>query len=388
MAMYLFTKDLRLRASINTQLHKGCISTTEKSSIKKTSEKMFQDPHPVLIIDESFSTEGVLPLLEYLISSHIPGPKILIPKIKQPVSSFVSEGNIAILYRPFTIEQLLLCAISVSSMDAIAPHISLSMKEQLETLSLEKNYESEFVGSSIHIKEIKKIISHIGSHFSAVHINGESGTGKEIVASLLKEASGNQGPFEVVNCSNIPSSLADVYLFGAKKGAYTDAIYEQKGCVKRADGGILFLDEIEDLSLNVQGKLLRLLETKEFTQLGSDEKEISNFKLISASNVDLKQLVVEKKLRFDLYNRINKIVIALPPLRARKEDIPQLIDYYLKTHHDMRIIEPNTLEILLKYDWPGNVRELFNTIEMLRIFNNKESILSSKNILVDSIFSA
>ena len=133
MAMYLFTKDLRLRASINTQLKKGCISTTEKTLIRRTSEKILKDPHPILIIDEGFSTDGVLPLLEYLISSHIPGPKILIPKQKQSLSSYVSEGSIAILYRPFTIEQLLSCAISVSSIHAIEDHISESLRQNLET---------------------------------------------------------------------------------------------------------------------------------------------------------------------------------------------------------------------------------------------------------------
>jgi len=386
MAMYLFTKDLRLRASINTQLDKGCISTTDKISVQRTSEKILNDPHPVLIIDEGFSTDGVLPLLEYLISSHIPGPKILIPKQKQTYSTYASEGSITILYRPFTIEQLLSCAMSVSSIEAIKPHICDELKEKLETDSQKGIHASILVGNSPHIQKVRNIITHIGPHFSAIHINGESGTGKEVVASLLKETAMKHAPFEVVNCSNIPPSLADAYLFGARKGAYTDAIQDLKGCVKRAHGGILFLDEIEDLSLSVQGKLLRLLETKEFTQLGSDETEISNFKLISASNIDLKRLVVEKRLRFDLYNRINKVVISLIPLRQRKEDISLLITHYMKKHHDTRIIEEATLDAMLQYEWPGNVRELFNTLEQLRLFNLNNEVLKSTHILVDSIF--
>ncbi len=386
MAMYLFTKDLRLRASINTQLQKGCVSTTNIATIQHTAKIILKDPYPVLIIDEGFSAEGFLPLIEFLISSNIPGPKILIPKQKQPLSTFASEGGIAILYRPILIKQLLLCALSVSSINAIAPHISTTIMKELEIDNPRSRHLSKLVGSSKHIQEIKSIITHIGCNFSAVHINGESGTGKEIVASLLKEESNSEGPFEIVNCSNIPSSLADVYLFGSKKGAYTDAVQEQKGCVKRADGGILFLDEIEDLSLDVQGKLLRLLETNQFSQLGSDEIDVSNFRLITASNIDLKQLVAKKRLRFDLYNRINKIVLKLLPLRQRKEDIPFLIDHYLALHHDQRIIEPITRKVMLEYDWPGNVRELFNTIEMLRIFNDKEKILSSEKIMVDSIF--
>lgn len=386
MAMYLFTKDLRLRASINKNLLKGCISTTDKTLIKKTSEKILKDPHPILIIDEGFTSDGVLPLLEYLISSHIPGPKILIPKQKQVLSSSASEGSIAILYRPFTIEQLLTCAISVSSLAAIESHISQEMKKRLESSGTTESPNALLVGNSPSIKKVRNIISHVGPHFSTLHINGESGTGKEVVALLLKEMALKKSPFEVVNCSNIPPSLADAYLFGAKKGAYTDSIQDQKGCIKRAHGGILFLDEIEDLSLNVQGKLLRLLETKQFAQLGSDEKELSNFKLISASNVDLKRLVAEKRIRFDLYNRINKIVISLPPLRQRKEDIPLLIDYYMKKHQDHRTIELDTLEALLCYDWPGNVRELFNTLEQLRLFNLHTEVLTSSHILVDSIF--
>jgi len=382
MAMYLFTKDLRLRASINTQLEKGCISATDRTLIQRMSEKILKDPHPVLIIDEGFSTNGVLPLLEYLISSHIPGPKILIPTQKQTLSSFASEGSIAILYRPFSIEQLLSCAVSVSSIEAIKPHITLQMIEKLEI----KGNTSTLVGNSFLIERVRNIVSCIGPHFNTIHINGESGTGKEVVALLLKEKSIKNAPFEVVNCSNIPSSLADAYLFGARKGAYTDAVQDLKGCVKRAHGGILFLDEIEDLSLPIQGKLLRLLETKQFTQLGSDEKEYSDFKFISASNIDLKQLVVQRKLRFDLYNRISKVVISLPPLRQRKEDIPLLISHYMKNHQDTRTIEHSTLKAMLHYEWPGNVRELFNTLEQLRLFNLNKKELMSNRILVDSIF--
>ena len=386
MSLYLFTRNSRLRSNINTQLKKGCISAADRHSLNCIGKKIAADPHPVLIIDESFNEEGILPFVEYCISQHIPGPKIFIPKRKTEQSDYVYDGNHAILYRPFSIEQLLVCAIRLGSVEAVAEHISDEMRESIEKKYCKNLYSTFLVGDSDHIREVREIIRQIGNRFEYVHLNGESGTGKEIVASLLHYESNISSPFEAVNCSTIPPTLADAFLFGAKKGAYTDSKNEQKGCVKRADNGILFLDEIEDLPFEIQGKLLRVLETKKFTSLGSDEIETSNFRLITASNVDLKQLVSLKRLRFDLYHRINKVVITLLPLRERKEDILPLIGHFMNKKHEKREIEKETLDYMLTYHWPGNVRELFNTLEQLLLFNTHTETISKENIAVDSIF--
>jgi DNA-binding NtrC family response regulator len=387
MSLYIFTKNLRLRAQINTQLQKGCICATDSQSIHTVAKKILADPHPVLIVDENFHERGILPFVEYCISEQIPGPKIFIPKQRKEQSEYVSAGGVAILHRPFTIEQLIICAISVSSIEAVLDHISVEMKKTIEKNYCKNWYSTFLVGESDHIKEVRKIIQQIGNRFKYVHINGESGTGKEIVATLLHYEEDIHSPFEAINCSTIPPTLADAFLFGAKKGAYTDSHTDQIGCVKRSDNGILFLDEIEDLPMEIQGKFLRLLETRKFTTLGSDELQSSNFKLVTASNIELKQLVKEKRLRFDLYNRINKIVISLLPLRERREDILPLITHFLNKNNETRRIEKGTLDYMLEYQWPGNVRELFNTLEQLLLFNSNSETLSKEHIIVESIFS-
>jgi DNA-binding NtrC family response regulator len=202
---------------------------------------------------------------------------------------------------------------------------------------------------------------------STVLIEGATGTGKELVASFLHNNSLRKDqPFLALNCSSIPETLIESELFGHEKGAFTDAISAKQGLVEIANGGTLFLDEVAEILTTVQPKLLRFLETGEFRRVGGNKTPKSDVRLISATNKDLRQEVAAGRFREDLLYRLNVITLKLPSLRERREDIPLLVEHFLKSRagtKEPKKIDEKALEILMKYDWPGNVRELENVIE-------------------------
>ena len=203
---------------------------------------------------------------------------------------------------------------------------------------------------------------------------------------MLRKASKTPNPFVVVNCSTIPKSLADTHLFGHVKGAYTDAKESAPGYIARADGGLLFLDELEDMDRSIQGKLLRLLETSQYHKVGETVLESSRFKLITASNIPLDELLKRGLLRKDLYYRLNRLVISIPPLRNRKEDIPLLVDHFLESLGERRRPDAKTLARIMNNGWPGNVRQLFYELERLVLFADQEAQeLSFSEILTESV---
>ncbi|MFH1623685.1 MAG: sigma-54 dependent transcriptional regulator [Pseudomonadota bacterium] len=222
------------------------------------------------------------------------------------------------------------------------------------------------VGNSSEMQEVYKSIGQVAAKDITVLLTGESGTGKELVARAIYRHSmrGNK-PFVAVNCPAIPDNLLESELFGYEKGAFTDARVRKIGKLEQLDGGTIFLDEIGDMSLPLQAKMLRVLQEMEFERLGGNEPIKVDLRVIAASNKDLKKAVAERRFREDLYYRLNVVSIHLPPLRERKEDIPDLVWYFIKKlrielNKEVRDIAPPALEVLMRYDWPGNVRELEN----------------------------
>jgi DNA-binding NtrC family response regulator len=213
---------------------------------------------------------------------------------------------------------------------------------------------------------------------SAVLIEGASGTGKELVANFLHNNSLRKDqPFLALNCSSIPETLIESELFGHEKGAFTDAKSTKQGLVEIANGGTLFLDEVGEILITVQPKLLRFLETGEFRRVGGNKMMKSDVRLISATNKDLRQEVAAGTFREDLLYRLNVITLRLPPLRERKEDIPLLVEHFLKSKagaKEPKKIDDKALEILMRYDWPGNVRELENVVERAAVLS-PESVI-------------
>ena len=229
------------------------------------------------------------------------------------------------------------------------------------------------------MKKIYELAKKVAPSSSTVLILGESGTGKEVLAKYIHFCSKRKGPFITINCAAIPEELLEAELFGYEKGAFTGAIKSKPGKFEIANKGTLFLDEIGDLSLKLQAKLLRVIQEKQVERLGSDHSIKVDVRILAATNKDLEKEVQEGRFREDLFFRLNVIPIKLPPLRERKEDIPLLIQFFLKRICEREGIEEKkftsqAIKALLNYPWPGNIRELENFIERV-------VILSENNII-------
>ena len=208
---------------------------------------------------------------------------------------------------------------------------------------------------------------------STVLIEGPSGTGKELVANFLHAQSLRKNePFMALNCASIPETLIESEMFGHEKGAFTDATATKEGLVEIANGGTLFLDEVGEIALNVQPKLLRFLQTGEFRRVGGNKIMKSNVRIVSATNKELHREASNGRFREDLLYRLNVITLSLTPLRERKDDIPLLVNYFLKSkagNKEPKQIDTKALEVLMNYGWPGNIRELENVIERAAILS-------------------
>jgi transcriptional regulator with GAF, ATPase, and Fis domain len=212
---------------------------------------------------------------------------------------------------------------------------------------------------------------------STVLILGESGTGKELIAASICEHSLRKGkPFVKINCVAIPENLLESELFGYEKGAFTGATSQKIGKFELATGGTIFLDEIGDMPLTTQAKLLRVLQEKEFERVGGNRTIKVDVRFIIATNKNLPEMVRQGQFRDDLYYRINVFSIVLPPLRDRKEDIPYLVDYFLEKNPKQVQIAPEALQVITGYSWPGNIRELQNTIERAAVLTENGTVES------------
>jgi two-component system response regulator AtoC len=237
------------------------------------------------------------------------------------------------------------------------------------------------IGHSPQMREVYKLIGSVADTRTNILIQGESGTGKELVAKAIHYNSPYlEEPFIVINCSAISDTLLESELFGHVKGAFTDAVCETKGKFEIAAKGTLFLDEIGDVSSNLQSKLLRVIETRDFMKVGGEKILKTEARIIAATNQDLKQLIHQGKFREDLYYRLKVVEINLPPLRARKEDIPELVAYLLeKINRDLRKnvrkVPPRVMKHLVNFPWKGNVRELENALTRAVILAKGDVIL-------------
>jgi DNA-binding NtrC family response regulator len=250
-----------------------------------------------------------------------------------------------------------------------------------EELQLKDKYH-EMVGKSGKIKQVFSLIEKVSATSSLVLVTGESGTGKELVARAIhKNSSRNKNAFIIFDCASIPENLLENELFGHEKGAYTDASAIKRGLFEVADKGTLFIDEIGEMPLTLQAKLLRVIETQSFRRLGSNKEIKVDVRIIAATNRNLTEEVDKGTFRKDLFYRLNVFPIQLPPLRERKEDIPLLVKHFISTSRVTttvkKKIEENTLKLLKKYDWPGNIRELANLIERAIIISSSDTITPS-----------
>jgi two-component system, NtrC family, response regulator AtoC len=264
---------------------------------------------------------------------------------------------------------------------------SREMEKKIDGLLMEPSHHfkvGDIIGSGTEMREIFKMIGTVSQSRTTVLIQGESGTGKELIAKVIHNNTSRDEPYIAVNCSAIVETLLESELFGHEKGSFTGAISRKLGKFELARYGSVFLDEISEMSLNLQAKLLRILQEMEFERVGGKDRIRVHARIIAATNKDLKILVREGRFRDDLFYRLNIVAITIPPLRARTEDIPDLVDYLLaKINIDLhkRIVgvSDEMMAIFLKYRWPGNVRELENLLV-------RAAVVAKGQILIRSDF--
>jgi two-component system nitrogen regulation response regulator NtrX len=315
--------------------------------------------------------------------------KVLRPDL--PVIMISGHGNIELavkatrlgaydfLEKPLSLERVLL----------VSKRALEKRTLEIENKALRKDLTKKYrlLGNSPKMDLLREQIKMAAQSNSRVLIMGESGSGKELVARLLHENSKSAGKlFIEVNCAAIPQELIESELFGHEKGSFTGAFESKKGKFELADEGTLFLDEVGDMSLSAQAKVLRVIETQEFQRVGGSKNIKVDVRIISATNKDLKEEVKKGNFREDLLYRLNVIPILVPPLRERKEDIPLLVNYFLDSFageygKKSKKISPEALKMIEAYDWPGNIRELRNVIERLVIMTPSDTI-TAKNLLI------
>jgi DNA-binding NtrC family response regulator len=273
------------------------------------------------------------------------------------------------ILKPFSIKEVYLKIEKALSQQSLVSE-NIFLKEEI------KNRFGRLIGSSAKMQEIYQLIEKVSKSSSPVIILGESGTGKELVAREIHDRSARkERPFVPVNCAALAEGVLESELFGHEKGAFTGAVSQKKGRFELADNGTLFLDEIGELPLNIQVKLLRALQEQEFERVGGTKSIKVDVRIIAATNKDLKKAIENGKFREDLFYRINVVPITLPPLRDRREDISELMAYFLQRynkelHKDIKF-SANTMGILTAYNWHGNVRELENVIERIVVLADK-----------------
>ncbi len=262
----------------------------------------------------------------------------------------------------------------------------LRQENHLLRKAVREQYQLEqLIGGSEPIRQVMDFVRKVADSDSTVMIQGESGTGKELVARMLHFNSFRKDrPLVPVNCGAIPETLLESELFGHEKGAFTGATHTRMGRFELANGGTIFLDEIGELSLPLQVKLLRVLQERAFERVGGNRTIHVDVRIVAATNQDLEKMVEEKRFRQDLFYRLNVIPIVIPPLRERRSDIPLLIEHFLtrfnaSKHTSVTGLEPETLRFLTDYDWPGNIRELENMVERLVVLK-KQGMLSSADL--------
>ena len=369
--------EVGVRQSLQLVFNKTYL-VLEASSATEAIQKATEETPDVVLLDIMMPCTDGLAVLKQIKSIQPECQVIMLTGLNTARSAFVAKGTGAFDYltKPFDVEELRL------KVEHAVEKIQLS--RELERLKEEvgRKYGVEYViGKSKQIVDVFKAVSMVAGKKSTVLITGESGTGMELIARAIHFNSDRRSkPFVVVNCAALPDTLIESELFGYERGAFTNASQKKIGRFELAHGGTLFLDEIGELNIGTQAKFLRAIEQETFTRLGGTDEIKVDVRVIAASNRDLEQMAKNAEFRPDLLYRLNVVSLFLPPLRERRDDIPLLLDHFLRLkaqEHSIAIktLSPEVVDFFVSYPWPGNIRELENLIERLTILTPHETVM-------------
>ena len=345
------------------------------TNINEALAKLTEKKYNLLIVKIDSVKVYTSNILDKIIEKYSNLPVIIISELieSEIIVDAIKRGAYGYFTKPLELNKLLI---------AVRNAIMLNDSSAKQVVNkINKNKIQEIIGESSSIKNIKKIIEKVANTDARVLITGENGVGKELVARWIHEKSERRNkPIVEVNCAAIPNELIESELFGHEKGSFTSAVRQHIGKFEQADGGTLFLDEIGDMSLSAQAKVLRVLEDGKISRVGADRAISINVRLVTATNKDLLFEIKKNNFRLDLYHRISVILIYVPTLNQRIEDIPLLINHFLKELSEeysqpMKPIHPEAIHALQDYHWSGNIRELRNIMERLFVLSEKQITL-------------
>ncbi|MGD9368539.1 MAG: sigma-54 dependent transcriptional regulator [Desulfobacteraceae bacterium] len=366
-----------VRESLYHWFNKGGYTVETAASGREALEKLAQYPFELLFVDIKMPGMDGLALLEK-VKAEYPRTVVIIITAYGSIESAVEAmkmGASDYLMKPFKPDYLALVMEKIDQQLRMAGEYS-HMKEQLE----KKTRFDNIIGQSPPMQAVFDMIRQVAVQDASILLSGETGTGKELVAKAIHAKSQRaQYPFVAINCGALPESLLETELFGHLKGAFTGAGQSRKGFLEVVSGGTLFLDEVGEISMKMQIDLLRVLEEKRISRVGSSHGIPVDFRLITATSKNLEKAIAANRFREDFFYRINVIQIEIPPLRARKDDIPLLVSHFLskyshETTKQVDHISRDALRMLQQYHWPGNVRELENAIERAVVLSKGRSV--------------
>ena len=378
----LVDDETKIRRALGSALRDEGHEVMDAASAREARRLIAQQPFDVLVVDNLMPEMTGLDLIRELTTT-VPEsdrPQILMMTAHATVESAIEAmklGALDYLQKPFEVDELLVVVGRAIEHQRLRTQHRYLLNERREEFN-----QYGIVGRSRQMQEVIHTAELVAESKSTVLISGETGTGKEMVARAIHDRSAQRDmPLIKVNCAAIPETLLESELFGHRRGAFTGATANKKGKFELADGGTIFLDEIGTMSLALQAKLLRVLQEREFEPLGAERTHHVDVRVIAATNKDLGQQVADGVFAEDLYYRLNVIPITLPPLRERRDDIPVLVDHFLRKHAQragkaIDGIEESARHALHAYDWPGNVRELENTIERAVVLSTGPMITS------------
>ena len=373
----LVDDDKNLLELIHMRLEASGYDVVSVDHEKRAKEIAGREVFDIAVVDLQLVKQDGLQLMEELHNIQPEMPVIILTahgSIESAVEA-MKRGAFTYLTKPFDARELILQVERAGERRQLAGEIN-----RLKGLLGERFNFANIIAKSKPMRDVLDQVARIGETESNVAIYGASGTGKELIAKSIHIASPRKDfPFLAINCAAIPESLLESELFGHEKGAFTGAVKKTKGLFTRADKGTLFLDEIGDMPPSIQAKLLRVLQERTFVPLGSEEQVSVNVRIIIATNKDLKAEVKKGNFREDLFYRIHVIPVELPLLKDRKEDIPPLVEHFIRKYSELmdkkvKAISPAAMQKLMLHDWPGNVRELENVIEFAVAMTDSDTL--------------